>query len=572
MLANKKVKLKVLILSSLMIFITCIVGGIGYFFISQSNESMNSMYKNNLLAIQYLNDARSQARAMEADLSYIILDSQRPINQLITLKDDKLCSYALNEDIKKLKGIVFDGKSKKRLIIIENLLAEYTIKREEVIKFAQAGKQEEAYSKLLDIKIVSDTFQNDLVDLAKINVEKAQSITLSNDKYFETSIKVFLSIIILGIAIGLTFAIFISKSISKPLTVAVKHLNLVANRELSRDIPISILRRKDEVGDIVKAVDIMKNSLKETMGNIKAESKNTVQTVTNVQGLIKHLNINTQDVSATTQELSASMEETVASTQQMNSTALELNSEIERIVKNALVGETFAGEINERAIGLKESAMDAQSYTNKIYDVAKEKLQLAIKESKIVGQINELSDEILNISSQTNLLALNAAIEAARAGSAGLGFAVVANEVKMLAEESNNTAEKIQKITNHVISSVGNLSNESLGILEFIDTRVKKDYDALAITAEKYNQDSVYIQKFAVESRNSSQKLMSYIQNLTKVIEGITKANNEGACGNSIIAEKILDIVNQSEEILCKTNESIECTEKVLKVVSTFKV
>ncbi|MBW9172673.1 MCP four helix bundle domain-containing protein [Clostridium estertheticum] len=103
MLANKKVKSKVLILSSLMIFITCIVGGVGYFFISQSNESMNSMYKNNLLAIQYLNDARSQARAMEADLSYIILDSQRPINQLITLKDDKLCSYALNEDIKNLK-------------------------------------------------------------------------------------------------------------------------------------------------------------------------------------------------------------------------------------------------------------------------------------------------------------------------------------------------------------------------------------------------------------------------------------------------------------------------------------
>ncbi|MBW9172672.1 methyl-accepting chemotaxis protein [Clostridium estertheticum] len=473
---------------------------------------------------------------------------------------------------KKLKGIAFDDQLKKRLIIIENLLAEYTIKREEVIKFAQDGKQEEAYSKLLDIKIVSDTFQNDLVDIAKINVEKAQAITLINDRYFETSIKIFISIIILGIALGLIFAMFISKSISKPLTVAVKHLNLVANRELSRDIPVSLLKRKDEVGDIVKAVDIMKNSLKETMSNIKAESKNTVQKVTNVQGLIEHLNINTQDVSATTQELSASMEETAASTQQMNSTALELNSEIERIVKNALVGETFAGEINERAIGLKESAIDAQRYTNKIYDVAKEKLEVAIRESKIVGEINELSDEILNISSQTNLLALNAAIEAARAGSAGLGFAVVADEVKMLAEESNNTAEKIQKITNHVISSVGNLSKESLGILEFIDTRVKKDYDALAITAEKYNQDSVYIQKFALDSRNSSEKLMTYIQNLTKVIEEITKANNEGASGNSIIAEKILDIVNQSEEILCKTNESIECTEKVLEVVSTFKV
>ena len=86
-------------------------------------------------------------------------------------------------------------------------------------------------------------------------------------------------------------------------------------------------------------------------------------------------------------------------------------------------------------------------------------LNKAIEDSKSVDQVNNLTNDILNISSQTNLLALNASIEAARAGEAGKGFAVVADEIRQLADSSRETANKIQSINSVVVAAVNNLSD-----------------------------------------------------------------------------------------------------------------
>ncbi len=104
-----------------------------------------------------------------------------------------------------------------------------------------------------------------------------------------------------------------------------------------------------------------------------------------------------------------------------------------------------------------------------MYKTNEKELSEAIEKSKSVEKINVLSEAILKITEQTNLLALNAAIEAARAGEAGKGFSVVAEEIRKLAEESNNTANEIQEITKIVVNAVENLANNSNKILTFID-------------------------------------------------------------------------------------------------------
>ncbi len=125
--------------------------------------------------------------------------------------------------------------------------------------------------------------------------------------------------------------------------------------------------------------------------------------------------------------------------------------------------------------------------------IQKQKLESAIESSKVVEQINVLSDSIMNITSQTNLLALNAAIEAARAGEAGKGFSVVADEIRKLAEQSKDTVTEIQSITVKVIESVKNLSDSSSNLLTFVSTDMDNDYKTMLNVADKYSEDASFV-------------------------------------------------------------------------------
>ena len=117
-------------------------------------------------------------------------------------------------------------------------------------------------------------------------------------------------------------------------------------------------------------------------------------------------------------------------------------------------------------------------------------LEVAVEESKSVGQIQVLTKGILDIAEQTNLLALNASIEAARAGEAGKGFTVVADEIRVLADNSQEAASGIQEISVLVMNAVEKLVENANEMLRFMEHNVVRDYDSFVEIMNQYQKDT----------------------------------------------------------------------------------
>lgn len=378
--------------------------------------------------------------------------------------------------------------------------------------------------------------------------------------------------IIVFLVIGLMIGFFIAVKISNPVKLTAEHLSILASGDFSRDFPKSCLKLKDELGVLARAVVTMQNSVREIVKGVKDECNNVDRSVATSAQNITELTSHIEDVSATTEEMSAGMEETAASTQEMNATSTEIERSMEIISEKAQQGASAAGEITRRANDLRSNFLLSHKSALSVFSETKQKLEVALEESKAVEKISVLSDAILQITSQTNLLALNAAIEAARAGEAGKGFAVVADEIRKLAEDSKKTVNEIQSITRIVTNSVGNLTENSNGMLEFMATDVDRDYKLMLDATEQYNRDAELLDQLVCDFSSTSQEVAASIQTMIKAINEVTTATNEGAEGAQNIAEKTTVVVEKTNEVMKQTGMAKESSDKLLKMVSKFKI
>ncbi|HEY8891751.1 MAG TPA: methyl-accepting chemotaxis protein [Clostridium sp.] len=266
------------------------------------------------------------------------------------------------------------------------------------------------------------------------------------------------------------------------------------------------------------------------------------------------------------------MEETAASSDEMHNGSLEIEKAISSIAVSSQEGSIKAVVISKRAIAIKRSMGTSQTKTMSLLADTEKELKIAIENSKVVSEINNLTDSIMKITEQTNLLALNAAIEAARAGEAGRGFSVVADEVRNLAEESKNTVFKIQDITTKVTKSVMDLSISSNKLLEFVSKGVYTDYRKMLTVADAYSTDSHFVDGLVSDFSATSEQLLASIQEIITVVDTVAQASNQGAKGTTDIAQKIGDITLGSDEVLKWTLKSNESSDRLKDVISKFKL
>ena len=331
------------------------------------------------------------------------------------------------------------------------------------------------------------------------------------------------------------------------------------------------IKANDEIGELIKGINGLLDKLQSTMGILKTETLNMNNSVYRITEGIVNSNENAVGISATMEELSASMEEVSdtltnvkSGVQEVLDISMNMNTQAER-------GAGFITDVKKKAQEIKEDTEQSKNSTVNMIHNIRSLLEVAIKNSKNVNEINKLTNEILSISSQTNLLALNASIEAARAGEAGRGFAVVADEIGKLASNSAETANNIQSISSMVTQAVEELSKNADNMLLFIDERVLVDYDKFVDVATQYHDDADDINQTLQHFYMSTRKLEDTMENMTNGIKGIATAVNESAEGITVAACNTAHLVNALGGIEKEANVNKSISELLSGEVSKFK-
>ncbi|NLL77102.1 MAG: methyl-accepting chemotaxis protein [Clostridiales bacterium] len=333
------------------------------------------------------------------------------------------------------------------------------------------------------------------------------------------------------------FAFIISKRISDPLKEMVIDLKKMQERDFTGNDYAKYLNKKNEIGKIAKAIDDVQKSMGLVISKMSHEGDGVQEASENLGNIIDGYNNMVTNISSVSQELAAGMEETSNMADNLGETSQRMEEYVAVMGQKNEEGIDNITAIYERARKLNIESQSAEKENEILIDSTKKRLGEAIENSNKVEQINELTKAILGISESTNLLALNASIEAARAGQAGKGFSVVAEEIRKLAENSKNTAGEIQRITYTVTESVKHLCDCATQVLSYMDTNVRKTYQHQVEISEQYHKDAENIdgilKQFSEVAENIS-KENGIIMNIT---ENLQRATSDGAVGTEEVAQ-----------------------------------
>ena len=562
-LKDYSVKTKVAILSVFLLLTVALVAVVGIYSSHSAKQALDEMYHHNLMTTQYLNDANNRLRSINVNVSYIVQQNFTQENRQILLDDIAGNLAGIRHDVEEIQKMEQSDRTKEALSTLDKNLdaADAAVKAVSTLGTAPEDKAE-AYNQLSSLTAIGANMQV----LTPDNVFQGKQLFEANNIQYARTLKIFAAIILISLILGIVMSRIIADNISAPLNTSIDHLNAVATGDLNREIPAALSNRADEIGVVVKALMKMQGFMKQ----VHEEAEKTDAAVGELEAMINAMNNETQDMSAVTEEMSAGMEETAASTASMQQVSGHLSEEIQHTVQEMKKSEAYTCEIAGRATELKAKMEQSQEASNRVYGSTKTSVEDAIEAAKVVQEIETLTQAITDVAEQTNLLALNASIEAARAGEQGRGFAVVAGEVGKLAEQSQETAEKIKSLTGQVMGAMEALSKGAFDLLQFIDEDIRKDYEQMDETAVQYKEDAEFFHKTAKGSTKSSEELLSSVRNMNQSMDEIGRATHESADGNTRIAENIVGMAERYADILEKVQGFKEGTERLKNLVTAF--
>lgn len=504
-------------------------------------------------------------------LSHIIavdLDSMIQLVEKIRSQED-----ALEKDLESYK-IYVTPDTKKEYNDIKKNYEELKYECANVMAFSAAGKKEDAYE-LANGKIskCADAIESDIESIKKIVNQDANAQRQKLTSAYHSSIGTSIVTILISIAALFSAMVAVLRWVIYPLANTNREMNEIISGidnqqgDLTRRVTIT---NNKEVASVGGGINAFMAKLQEIFRMISSNSRELEGVVNEVRESVQTSNGSVSDLSALTEELSATMQDISDNASRINENTESVAGEVKSIAEKTIEINQYTKEMKEHAEAMEHAARENMDTTGaKVNDIVSV-LSQAIEDSNSVNQVDNLTNDILNIASQTNLLALNASIEAARAGDAGKGFAVVASEISQLAAASQEAANNIQSINAIVITAVHNLADNANGLVEYMNEKILPEFQKFVESGGAYHDKATFIEGVMADFEAKTDSLQNSMDEIANSVNTISHAIEEGVSGVVSAADSTQVLVSDMDKISKKMDENFAIAEGLKKETSVF--
>lgn len=540
--------------------------------IKNVNRSAVQISEVSLKNVSSLAEIQRQTQDMHnLGLSHIIavdLDSMIQLVEKIRSQED-----ALEKDLESYK-IYVTPDTKKEYNDIKKNYEELKYECANVMAFSAAGKKEDAYE-LANGKIskCADAIESDIESIKKIVNQDANAQRQKLTSAYHSSIGTSIVTILISIAALFSAMVAVLRWVIYPLANTNREMNEIISGidnqqgDLTRRVTIT---NNKEVASVGGGINAFMAKLQEIFRMISSNSRDLEGVVNEVRQSVQTSNGSVSDLSALTEELSATMQDISDNASRINENTESVAGEVKSIAEKTIEINQYTKEMKEHAEAMEHAARENMDTTGaKVNDIVSV-LSQAIEDSNSVNQVDNLTNDILNIASQTNLLALNASIEAARAGDAGKGFAVVASEISQLAAASQEAANNIQSINAIVITAVHNLADNANGLVEYMNEKILPEFQKFVESGGAYHDKATFIESVMADFEAKTDSLQNSMDEIANSVNTISHAIEEGVSGVVSAADSTQVLVSDMDKISKKMDENFAIAEGLKKETSVF--